>query len=303
MNLRSLKYFVAIAEQRHFGKAAKSCFVSQPALSMQIKNFEEYLGVRLVERTNKSVLLTEIGEILLLQAIAIIDQIEFMHETIKYSKDPHSGDLKMGIIPTLAPYILPKLIPSLSKLFPKLNIYITEEPTACLIEKLKQGKLDTILLAPPFTSTNLITIDLFTEELVLVVPKNHFLSTRKKIIQQELKNTNLLLVGDADDGLRKLALTLCRMNKLQEVSGFRATSLQTLNHMVATGVGISIMPKFACKKNMNVSYIPFVDPKPTRRLGMIWRASTAKKHFLEDISKCIRGLLKNMARKSLAMKF
>lgn len=134
---------------------------------------------------------------------------------------------------------------------------------------------------------------MFIEELLLVVPKKHLLAKRKKIAQHELKNTNLLLVEDADDGLRKLALSLCRMNKVHEVLGFRATSLQTLNHMVATGVGVSLMPKFACKRNMNVSYVPFSDPKPTRRVGMIWRASTAKRHLLEDVSKCLRRLMKN----------
>lgn len=289
MNLRSLKYFVAIAEHRHFGKAAKSCYVSQPALSMQIKAFEEYLGVQLIERSNKSVLLTEIGDTLLQQALTILEQVEALHEIVKDSHDPYRGGLKMGIIPTLAPYLLPNLMRSLSKKFPNLTIFIAEELTNCLIEKLKTGKLDTILLAPPISAPDLITYDLFCEELILITPKQHYLAKRKKIHLQDLKDTRLLLVKDADDSLRTLTLSLCQEMKAHEIFDFRATSLQTLNHMVATGVGIAVIPKSACQKNCKVATVSLINA-PTRKVGMIWRKNSAKARLLKDISLYIRNL-------------
>lgn len=292
MSLRELKYLVALSEHRHFGKAAEVCYVSQPALSMQIKKFEKYLGVQLIERTNKSVALTEIGKIIAEQATNILNQFNEMRETAKLLRDPYGGELKMGIIPTLAPYLLSNIIPMFSKLFPKLMIYLAEEQAACLIEKLKNGKLDMIILASSLKETGFITTQIFKEELMLAVPKAHPLATRKKIKQEELENTTLLLFEDVPC-MREPALALCRQIKSSEVRSFSATSLETLRHMVATGAGITLIPKLACKANGSVVYIPFSKPKPMRTVCMLWRASTAKKVLLEDIARRVQKIMAN----------
>lgn len=298
MNIRELKYLVALSEQRHFGKAAEICFVSQPALSMQIKKLEKYLDVQLIERTNKSVLLTEIGETIAERARDILNQIIELREAAKLSKDYYRGELKMGIIPTLAPYLLPNIIPTLSKSFPKLAVYLAEEQTACLVEKLRQGKLDSIVLASPIDEAEFTTINLFQEEFMLAVPKHHPLAKRKKVNQTELANTKLLLLEDGH-GMWEESFTFYQMIKTSEFRSFRATSLETLRHMVATGVGITLIPKLACKANNSITYIPFTRPKPTRTIGMMWRASTAKKNLHEEIAKCIRKIVTRLNLRTL----
>lgn len=298
MNIRELKYLVALSEQRHFGKAAEVCFVSQPALSMQIKKLENYLGVQLIERTNKSVLLTDIGEAIAERSRNILNQILELHDTAKLFKDHHRGELKMGIIPTLAPYLLPNIIPTLTKSFSKLTLYLAEEQTGCLIEKLRQGKLDTIILAPPVDAPEFKTSRLFQEEFMLAAPKNHPLAKRKKVSQSELTNIKLLLLEDGH-GMWEDSFDFYQMNKTPDFNNFRATSLETLRHMVATGVGVTLIPKLACKPNNCIAYVPFTTPKPLRTVGMVWRASTAKKNLLEDIGMIIKKIMAKLNLKTL----
>ncbi len=286
MNLKDLKYLVALSEYRHFGKAADSCFVSQPTLSMQIKKLEDLLGVQLIERTNKSVMLSEIGIEISTRAKKILAQADEIKELAKSAKDPYSGELKIGIIPTLAPYLLPHIVPKLSKSFPKLALYLVEEQTVYLLDKLEQGKIDAAILALPLGDTKLIAIPLFEEEFLLAVPKTHALAERKFVKQADLANKSLLLL---DDGhcLRDQALLYCQQAHAAEMKGFRATSLETLRQMVITGLGITLMPKLACKADSGIRYIPFSSPKPTRTIGMLWRSAISKKNLLEDIAATI----------------
>src|SRR5579862_4551095 len=178
MNIRDLKYLLALSEHKHFGKAAESCFISQPALSMQIKKLENYLGVTLLERTNKSVMLSEVGLAIAERAQQILDGVEDIHELAKLHKDIYSGELKIGIIPTLAPYLLPLIIANITKKFPKLTLYLIEEQTENLLAKIKSGKLDAAFLALPLSETNLSSMHLFDEEFLLAVPRSHPLSGR-----------------------------------------------------------------------------------------------------------------------------
>ncbi|OGT44473.1 MAG: hypothetical protein A3F42_08470 [Gammaproteobacteria bacterium RIFCSPHIGHO2_12_FULL_37_34] len=290
MNIRDLQYLVALANYRHFGKAANACFVSQPALSMQIKKLERYLGVQLLERTNKSVMLTPIGLIVAKQARQILNQTEELRETAKLAKDPYSGEIKMGIIPTLAPYLLPHIIPKLSAAFPKLEFYLVEEQTAHLIEKLEQGKLDTALLALPLTESTFTTSPLFTEEFMLALTPAHALAKRKTIKQSDLRDTHLLLLEEGHC-LREQALEICHAVDARESKKFRATSLETLRHMVAIGVGITLLPALACRKNDGICYLAFSKPKPSRTIGMVWRKSTAKTIVLEEIAAHIQKIM------------
>lgn len=290
MNIRDLKYLVAVADHCHFGNAAEACFVSQPALSMQIKKLEETLGIQLIERTNKSVFLTEMGEQITQHARDIIYRIETMRDIARQAKDPFCGELRIGVIPTLAPYLLPHIIPGLAKLFPNLKMYLHEEQTDHLIMKLKHGKLDAAIFGLPLIDEDFTALPLFEEELMLATSFNHSLSKRKSITHADLAKKTLLLLEDGHC-LRDQALSLCHAVNAFADKSFQATSLETLRHMVASNSGITLMPKLACRANDGACYIPFRSPKPTRIIGLIWRPSTAKKILLENIVVQIRKLM------------
>jgi LysR family hydrogen peroxide-inducible transcriptional activator len=257
---------------------------------MQIKKLEETLGIKLLERTNKSVLLTDTGIAITERARQILNQVEEMRDFAKLAKDPYSGELKIGIIPTLAPYLLPLIIPSLSKEFPKISFYLIEEQTSILIEKLKIGKLDAAVLAHPVIETSFATSLLFEEEFLLAVSSTHPLAKRKTIKQNDLSNQNVLLLEEGHC-MREQTLTLCHKMNASETQNFRATSLETLRHMVAAGNGVTLMPKLAQQLNDSVSYIPFSSPKPVRSIGLYWRFSAAKKALLEDITIQIKKII------------
>jgi LysR family hydrogen peroxide-inducible transcriptional activator len=172
MNFRDLQYFVALVDHAHFAKAADACFVSQPALSMQIKKLEATLGVSLIERQNKTFMLTKVGLSIAAQAREILGKMDALKETATHAKDPYSGELKLGVIPTLGPYLLPHISPGISKAFPKLTTYLIEEQTAKLILKVKQAKLDAALIALPVMDNDLVALPLFEEEFLLAVPAN-----------------------------------------------------------------------------------------------------------------------------------
>ncbi len=290
MNIRDLKYLIAVAEHGHFGHAADACFVSQPALSMQIKKLEETLGVQLIERTNKRVFLTEIGTQIMQQARDIIYRVEIMRELARQAKDPFSGEVRLGVIPTLAPYLLPHIMPGLTRQFPNLKIFLHEAQTDYLITKLKHGKLDAALFALPIIDEDFTALPLFEEELFLATPFNHPFSKRKSINHAHLANKTLLLLEDGHC-LRDQVLSLCHTVNASADKSFQATSLETLRHMVASNAGITLIPKLACRTNDSVCYLPFSSPKPTRIVGLIWRPSSAKKVLLENMVVHIRKLL------------
>lgn len=293
MNLRDLQYLVAVAEHRHFGKAAKVCFVSQPALSMQIKKLEDTLGLPLLERNTKTVLLTKTGETIAAYAKNILLQVKEMQEFAKQAKDPYSGTLNLGIIPTLAPYLLPHIMPALGKAFPKLVFHLVEEQTAYLLEKLKQGKLDAAILALPITDNELTTTALFEEDFMLATPVNDQLAKRNKIKTSDLENRTLLLLEEGHC-MRDQALMLCHKIHATEETNFRATSLETLRHMVIAKTGITLMPKLACLSNHNIAYIPFCTPKPTRQIGLVRRTTSTKIILLNDLADQIKKVINKM---------
>ncbi|MDI1351501.1 MAG: DNA-binding transcriptional regulator OxyR [bacterium] len=294
MNIRDLKYLVAVADHNHFGKAAEECFVSQPALSMQIKKLEESLGVLLIERTNKRIFFTEIGKLIVQQARDILYRVESLQEVANQSKDPFCGELHLGIIPTLAPYLLPLIIPGLSTLFPQLTLYLVEDTTLTLLTTLNEGKLDGALLALPIEG-DFVVHSLFDEEFVLAVPLGHPLAKQKIANFSDLENKTLLLLEDGHC-LRDQALAVCRRAHASESKKFRATSLETLRHMVAAGVGITLLPKLSCRSNDGVCYLPFTSPIPMRTIGLIWRGSAAKKILLEHLV----GHIKNVNHANLS---
>lgn len=290
MKLRDLKYLIALLDHQHFGKAARASFVSQPALSMQIQKLEESLGIMLIERTNKSILFTEEGRIIAERARGIISQVDELYEFAKLKKDPFCGTLTIGIFPTLAPYFLPLIIPALSKKFPKLSFYLIEEQTDLLIEKLKLGKLDAAFLAHPVSENNFHKIAMFEEEFLLAVPRSQALAKTKKVTQKDLENKNLLLLEEGHC-LRDQALALCQKLNAHEAQHFKATSLETLRHMVANGIGMTLMPQLACDTNKNISYLPFSGQKPIRSICFAWRQQAAKHHVLLEVTDQIKNVL------------
>ena len=253
MNIRDLQYLIAIADHCHFGKAAEACFVSQPALSMQLKKLESTLGVQLIERSSKFILLTEAGKLITEHARDIICRVDTVKAIAKQSKDPLSGELRLGVIPTLAPYLLPYIIPGLSKSLPNLKIFLIEQQTEQLVDKLKQGKIDSALIGLPTSDDDHVTLPLFEEELLLAVPENHPLANRKRVKYSDLADKVLLLLEDGHC-LRDQALSLCHATNASADKSFQATSLETLRHMVASKAGITLMPNLSIRKNDGICY-------------------------------------------------
>lgn len=275
MNIRDLNYLIAVANFKHFGKAAEACFVSQPALSMQLQKLEDNLGVQLFERTNKHVMITKIGLEIIERAKNIIQEVNDIKEIAQQNKDPLSGELKLGIFPSLGPYYLPLIIPKITKSFPNLKLFLVEEKTNIIINKLKDGEIDAAFLALPLKDELLESASLFQDEFFLAVSKNHSLAKLKSISYKDLKNEKLLLLEDGHC-LREQALNVCSLIGAHEYQTFRATSLETLRHMVAANVGATLIPKIAKKSNDGIKYLPFTNSPPSRTIGLVWRKTSAK---------------------------
>lgn len=285
MNLRDLQYLVVVADHLHFGKAARACNVSQPTLSMQLKKLEEQLGVQFFERTNKSVMLTPIGRQIVGQARRILEEAEQIKVLAKAAGNPLAGDLRMGVFPTLAPYLLPSLVPKIRTRFPDLNLLLVEEKTDVLVSFLKEGQIDCALLAMPVIDDVLECAELFIEPFTLAVSVTHPLAKRKSISVDDLKDVSMLLL-DEGHCLRDQALQVCQSIGLGEAKNFRATSLETLRHMVASGNTVTLMPKLAARSDdTTVCYIPFKAPVPSRTIGLYWRKTSTRKALYTDMHK------------------
>lgn len=287
MNIRDLTYLVCIAELGHFGKAAEACFVSQPALSMQIKKLEGELGVQLLERTNKSVTLTDTGITIVTLARQILQQVDELYEVAQAAKDPFKGEIKLGIFPTLGPYLLPYIMSDLSQSLPDISFYLIEEKTHLLIEKIKTGIIDAAILSLPILEKGLHTSFLFEEEFLLAVDHAHPLTKHAAIKKEAIDHQKLLLL---DDGhcLKDQVVNFCKEIDATNTSSFRATSLEVLRHMVGSGLGVTLMPKLSTERCQLNCYIPFCDPKPIRSIALVYRTTTPKKRLLEVIEKIIK---------------
>ena len=287
MNLRDLQYLTAVAEHLHFGKAALACNVSQPTLSMQLKKLEDYLGVQLFERTNKSVMLTAIGHTIVERAKALLTQADAIRELAKVARNPLSGEVRLGVFPTLAPYLLPSIMPRIKTMFPHINLLLIEEKTPQILKLLHEGKLDCALVALPTGEDSLIGMPLFIEPFYLAVPQGHALAKRKTVCAGDLTPYTLLLLEEGHC-LREQALDVCNTIGIGEANNFRATSLETLRHMVAAGGAITLMPKLAIQPNDPlVRYIPFESPAPSRTIGLVWRATSARTPLFTELAKAV----------------
>ena len=279
MNLRDLRYFVALADTRHFGKAAERSFVSQPTLSAQIKKLETYLGVQLIERQPRKVTLTETGAKILPLARRIVQESDEIVSMARNEHDPLSGKLKVGLIPTIGPYLLPLLARKLRKQLPRLKLMLYEYQTQPLLEKLRAGDIDLGILALPVPLDGLEARPLYDESFTLAVPTNSPLAKRANIKLDDLNGETLLLLEDGHC-LRDQALDVCSRIDVKESEDYRATSLETLRQMVAAGLGITLLPELATRgpfgSGHGLAVKQFARPVPSRSVGAVWRKSTAR---------------------------
>jgi LysR family hydrogen peroxide-inducible transcriptional activator len=292
MNLQDLRYLVAVADHRHFGRAAEACFVSQPTLSTQIKKLERELGVELVERNPRHIMLTSVGESVVERARVVLRETDNIREVARRSTDPEAGSLRIGLFPTLAPYLLPHVVPVLHERFPKLELLLVEEKSAVVHQRLRDGQLDVGLLALPVHDDHLHCEPLFSEEFVLAVPIDHPLARVKGSVRTSVLSGDNVLLLEEGHCLRDQALSICQLAGAEERAGFRATSLETLRQMVAAGVGVTLLPQLAVQppvaQSDEVDLIRFDAPAPSRQIAMFWRRTSAYADFLPQVADVIR---------------
>jgi len=290
MKLRDLEYLIAVADERHFHNAAKRCFVSQPTLSGQIKKLEDELGLLLIDRNNRHVAMTEAGNAVVEQARRVIAETRVINDIVKSYQDPLKGELKLGIIPTIAPYLLPIIMPSAGKSFPELKIWLYEYQTHILLEKLERGELDVLVLALPIDKHSFTEYDLFREPFRLAVNSATKLAKKDYVCLDDINNQELLLLEEGHC-LRGHVLDVCQLGTSSDSMQFQATSLETMRHMVGEGMGVTLMPELAVPKKLTkrdiIKYIEFSEPKPYRRIAMLYK----KNSYREDVFKQLGGLI------------
>lgn len=294
ITLRQLRYLVAVADTLHFGRAAAACHVSQPSLSAQIQQLEEQLGVRLLERTRRGVLLTATGYEITERARRILDAMRDLEDSARHAARPLSGMLRLGVIPTLGPYLLPRVLPPLRRTHPDFKLYLREDLTDRLVDRLHAGALDVLLLALPVERPALESLALFDEPFVVAMPAGHRLANGTGIREDDLAGERLLLLEEGHC-LRDQALSVCGTVAPSERETFGATSLDTLREMVACGIGITLLPGLATTGvAMGVEQVeirPFAAPAPSRRIGLVWRRGGGRESEYRMLGDFIRDHL------------
>ncbi len=284
MTLTELRYIVAVARERHFGRAAEACFVSQPTLSVAIKKLEEELEVKLFERGGNEVSVTPLGDEIVRQALVTLENAASIKEIAKRGKDPLAGPLRLGVIYTIGPYLLPELVRHTIAQVPQMPLMLQENFTVRLLEMLRTGELDCAILAEPFPDTGLALAPLYDEPFMVAVPRQHPLSDRQEISSTELKQETMLLLGTGHcfrDHVLEVCPEFARFASDAEGirKSFEGSSLETIRHMVAAGMGITVVPLLSVPRALRedpdglVRYLPFSKPVPTRRVVLAWRRS------------------------------
>jgi LysR family hydrogen peroxide-inducible transcriptional activator len=282
MTLTELRYLVAVARERHFGKAAEACFVSQPTLSVAIKKLEEELDVKLFERGSNEVTATPLGLEIVRQAQVVLEQVADLKEIARRGNDPVSGPLRLGVIYTIAPYLLPDLVQLSIARAPQMPLILQENFTVKLLEMLRAGEIDVAVLAEPFPDGGLATAALYDEPFQIAVPKKHPLARRKRISAEELKTETLLLLGTGHcfrDHVLEVCPEYARFGSASNTDSegirksFEGSSLETIKYMVASGMGVTVVPQLSvpAEGQAHIKYIPFNAPVPTRRVVLAWR--------------------------------
>jgi LysR family hydrogen peroxide-inducible transcriptional activator len=293
ITLRQLRYLAALAQHRHFGRAAKACAVTQPALSMQIRELEKLLGVELVERRPHDTVLTPVGEEVMRRAERLLTDAGELAEFARHSAKILSGRLQLGIIPSLAPYVLPKLLPALQAHYPELRIELRETQTRFLIDELQRGKLDAIMLALPVPEPDLESVRLFEDCFLLAVPADDPRSGNVRIDPRDIDLQQLILLEEGHC-LRDQALAFCHNGMRPGPIGLGATSLATVTQMIAGGHGITLMPRIAADielRDGRVRLLRFTAPEPSRVIGLTWRRTSPRKADFVALGKLVNVTL------------
>jgi LysR family hydrogen peroxide-inducible transcriptional activator len=296
MTLTELKYIVAVARERHFGRAAEACFVSQPTLSVAIKKLEEELGTQIFERRTSEVTTTPAGERIVSQAQRVLDEAGRIKEIARQGKDPLSGPLRLGVIYTIGPYLLPSLVRQLLKDAPQMPLLLTENFTVKLLELLKNGEIDVAIMALPLPETGLLMQAVYDEPFIIAVPRLHPWGKRKSIPSEDLKKETMLLLGSGHcfrDHVLEVCPELSRFSSSAEgiQKTFEGSSLETIRHMVGSGLGVTVLPMMSVPekppRDSLLNYVPFKPPAPDRRVVLAWRKSFTRVPAVEALRQAI----------------
>jgi LysR family hydrogen peroxide-inducible transcriptional activator len=296
MTLTELKYIVAVARAKHFGHAAESCFVAQPTLSVAIKKLEDELGVTLFERGGSEVSVTPVGAQIVAQAERVLEQTAAIKELAKQNKDPLAGPLRLGVIYTIGPYLLPPLVKNLIDNVPQMPLVLQENFTVKLLELLRQGELDAAIMALPLPDHGMLMQTLYDEPFVVATPRTHPWSRRKEIPADDLKSETMLLLGSGHcfrDQVLEVCPEMARFsspgNGMQRT--FEGSSLETIRHMVASGIGLTVLPRASVRDmddpNGMLSFVPFSNPAPSRRVVIVWRKSFTRRAAIEAVCNAV----------------
>ena len=300
MTLTELKYVVALAQERHFGRAAQKCFVTQPTLSLALAKLEDELGVRLFERNKNEVLVTPMGEAIVDQARRVLDEVGKISSLAKGAQDQLAGALRLGVIPTIGPYLLPELVPNLRRRAPDMPLAIEENFTGNLVPMLRDGEIDVAIVALPFTVPGVKTRALYEEPFSVVVPEGHAWAKKKRVRPDELSGENLLVLN-AGHCFREQVLEACPgQSNTASPEGRSGSSLETIRNMVASGLGVSVLPATALQPryvNKLVTEIPFTDPAPSRKVAIAWRASFPRPKAVEAVAQAVLDVKLGCLRK------
>ena len=296
MTLTELRYVVAVARERHFGRAAEACFVSQPTLSVAIKKLEDELGTQIFERRTNDVTMTPAGERIVGQAQRTLDEAGRIKEIARQGKDPLSGPLRLGVIYTIGPYLLPALVRQLLKDAPQMPLLLTENFTVKLVDLLKNGEIDVAIMALPLPEAGLVLQPVYDEPFVIAVPRMHPWSKRKAIPSEDLKKETMLLLGTGHcfrDQVLEVCPELSRFSSSAEgiQKTFEGSSLETIRHMVGSGLGVTVLPMTSIPdkppRDSLLAYIPFKPPAPDRRVVLAWRKSFTRTPAIESLRQAV----------------
>ncbi len=289
ITFKQLKYFDALARKLHFGRAAEACAVTQPALSMQIHELEESLGLMLVERTRSGVQLTTKGREISDRATHILGNVRDLLTFAHHSSSVLAGTLRLGVIPSVAPYMLPPLLPLLRDAYPELELHVRETQTSVLTNELIEGKVDVVLLALPIKHPDLVEMELFKDHFVLAMPQHKKLSGRVRATPDYVEGERLLLLEEGHC-LRDQALTYCNLQHVYQFSTFGASSLSTIVEMVSANLGITLLPELCLgveTRGRDLALAKFAEPVPFRNIGLVWRKTSPRVEDFKELGRLV----------------
>lgn len=292
-SLRQLRHLTSLAEHKHFGRAAAACGITQSTLSASLKELEDLLQAPLVDRTQRKVVLTPLGEDVVARARGILDSTEDLVRATESSRAPLSGTLRLGVIPTIGPFLLPRILPKLRRKYPKLRLYLTEDQTERLLDSLQAGQVDAVLLAVPYDLGNVETATLFDDPFSAVFRRDHPLAKAAEVKPQAFDRDSLLLLRDGHC-LKDHALSACRLDGKRHVDAFEATSLHTLVQMVDNGLGVTLLPQLALDANLlkgtDLVAKPLAGNAPARTIALVWRRGTGRRDEFQLLARTLKEL-------------